>query len=45
MSDVKINYYEILKTTPMWELDDMNKVALPIKLKDDKNISANGGNV
>ena len=43
MSDLKINYYEVLKTTPMWELDEMNKVALPIKKNQDENISLEKG--
>lgn len=43
MSDVKINYYEVLKKTPMWEMDEMNKVALPIKMDDDKNVSIEKG--
>ena len=40
MSDLKINYYEVLKDTPMWDLDETNKVALPVKTDDKKNISA-----
>lgn len=43
MSDAKINYYEVLNRTPMWELDEMNKVALPIKRDDKKNISLEKG--
>lgn len=43
MSDVKINYYEVLKKTPMWELDETNKVALPVKMDDDKNVSVEKG--
>ena len=38
MSDLKINYYEVLKDTPMWELDEMNKVALPVGLKDGRDV-------
>jgi len=43
MSDLKINYYEVLKNTPMWELDEMNKVALPIKKNPNENISLEKG--
>jgi hypothetical protein len=38
MSDVKINYYEVQQDTAMWELDEMNKVALPVALKDGKDV-------
>lgn len=43
MSDTNVNYYEVLKATPMWELDEMNKVALPIKRDDTKNVSLEKG--
>ncbi len=43
MSDVKINYYEVQENTPMWELDEMNKVALPMKLNDGRDVSIEKG--
>lgn len=38
MNDVKINYYEVQENTPMWEIDEMNKVALPIGLKEGRDV-------
>jgi hypothetical protein len=43
MSDVKINYYEVQKDTPMMELDEMNGFAYPIKNDKNKNWDINKG--
>jgi hypothetical protein len=43
MSEVKINYYEVLKNTPMMELDEMNGFAYPIKNDKNKNWEINKG--
>lgn len=36
MSDVKINYYQVLNNTPMWDIDESNGVALIAKTEQGK---------
>ena len=36
MSDVKINYYQVLNSTPMWDIDESNGVALISKTEQNK---------